>query len=61
MIRGEVGFTPHLGYGNSKIAIYESLSRTEYLLYGYRIQDKKVREVFLSICFACVKKSPLHI
>lgn len=43
MVRGELGFTPHLGYGNSRVAIYESISRTEYLLYGYKIHDKKVR------------------
>jgi len=45
MIRGEDGFTPHLGYGNSRIAIYESLTRTEYLLYAYKIQDKKVSQI----------------
>lgn len=51
MVRGELGFTPHLGYGNSRVAIYESISRTEYLLYGYKIHDKKVRVLlhYLSI------------
>ena len=49
MIRGEIGFTPHLGYGNSKIAIYESLSRNEYLLHGYKIQDQKVSAISLCL------------
>ncbi|XP_002127752.2 sprouty-related, EVH1 domain-containing protein 2-like [Ciona intestinalis] len=42
MVRGELGWTPHLGAGHSKVAVYESMPRTDYRLYGYRIQDKEV-------------------
>uniref|UniRef100_H2YZ34 WH1 domain-containing protein n=1 Tax=Ciona savignyi TaxID=51511 RepID=H2YZ34_CIOSA len=42
MIRGELGWTPYRGAGHSKVAVYESMPRTDYRLYGYRIQDKEV-------------------
>nr|CAB3266539.1 sprouty-related, EVH1 domain-containing protein 2-like [Phallusia mammillata] len=42
MIRGEVGWTPYLGAGYSKVAIYENVMHSEYRLYAYRIQDKVI-------------------
>ncbi|XP_076815686.1 sprouty-related, EVH1 domain-containing protein 2-like [Clavelina lepadiformis] len=42
MARGELGWTPYLGAGHSKVAIYESTVRTHYRIYGYKIHDRKV-------------------
>lgn len=42
MVRGDLGFSPCFGYENSRVAIYESVTCTEYLIYGYKIKDKSV-------------------
>ena len=42
MVREEEGFTPHHGYGYSRVSIYESVSATDYLVYAYKIHDQKV-------------------
>jgi len=42
MERGEDGWSPHLGNGHSKVAIYESTSGSHYKLHAYRSQDRVV-------------------
>ena len=42
MIRSDLGFSPYMGYDNSRVAIYESENRSYYLIYGYKIKDTSV-------------------
>jgi len=49
MTRDDLGWSPHLGPGYSKVAIYENASRTEYRLYGFRMHDKTVSREFIEV------------